>query len=118
VGSRTGTVFRLTKASVQTALHRGVEIERIADALRKAADLEIPQNVLAELSGWAAARQTYSQEHVEILRCASPEAALHVHALLPHSTKLLGGACLEVTRPLRGPDKTRLEKAGFYKSAR
>jgi|GEM_PF-2979381 len=118
VGSRTGTVFRLTKASVQTALHRGVEIERIADALRKAADLDIPQNVLAELSGWAAARQTYSQEHVEILRCASPEAALHVHALLPHSTKLLGGACLEVTRPLRGPDKTRLEKAGFYKSAR
>jgi len=117
-GAGTGTVFRLTKASVQTALHRGMEIERIADALRKTAGHELPQNVQAELSGWAAARQTYSQERIEILRCASPEAALHIHARLPHSTKILGGPCLELTYPLKGPDKNRLEKAGFYKSTR
>jgi hypothetical protein len=117
-GAGTGAVFRLTKASVQSALHRGLEVEQIGETLRKTAGHELPKNVSAELSAWAAARQTYSIHSMEVLRCDSPEAALHIHALAPHATKILGGSCLEVIRPLRGPDKNRLEKAGFYRKSR
>lgn len=116
IGSGTGALFRLTKASVQTALHRGLDIASLTKTLTNLAKNEIPRNVLAEMSGWAAARQTYSVESLAVLRCASPEAALHVHALLPHSTKILGGPCLEIVRRLKGPDKNRLEKSGFFKN--
>ncbi len=116
VGSGTGPVFRLTKASVQTALHRGLDIGSLTKTLNSLAKHELPQNVLAEMSGWGAARQTYTVESIEVLRCASPETALHVHTLLPHSTKILGGPCLEVVHRLKGPDKNRLEKSGFFKN--
>lgn len=117
-GSGTGALFRLTKASVQSALHRGFEVEQITGTLRNTTGRELPKNVAAELSAWAAARQTYSIRSMEVLECASPEAALHVHALVPHGTKSLGGSFLEVVRPLKGPDKNRLEKAGFYRKTR
>jgi hypothetical protein len=114
-GVGTGTVFRLTKASVQAALQRGLATDNLLDCLRETTGRTIPQNVQAEVEAWAAARQTYSVRKLEVLRCDSPEAAQHIHSLLPHNTRLLGGPCLEVFRPLRGPDRNRLEKAGFYK---
>lgn len=114
IGHHTGAVLRITRQSVQQALHAGSSAESILATLRRIGDRELPANVAAEIAGWAGSRRTYHTGHAILIRCPDATVALRIHGLLPAITRPLNDTVLELSSPLTSPQRRKLEAAGMF----
>lgn len=114
VGQRTGVLFRLTKASVQQAVHRGWDAPRMLAVLGEHGDQPVPANVAAEIVAWAGSRRAYRLRRTTLVECPDRETALRLHGAVPAATRLLTDTLLELTGKLTTAQRRRLEKAGLF----
>ena len=117
IGQNTGTIFRLTKARVQQALHSGTSVERILRTLRETTGREPPANVATELGAWATTKRTYRSDVALVLRCPDAATARRVHGVLGEASVLHGETLVELTAPLTAGRRRKLEQAGVFEDA-
>lgn len=83
-----GTLFRLDRDAVFSALRHGTTAETIFDTLQRYTD-SIPDNVAAELRTWCNAVVRVRTSRLEVIQCSGPtEAARILAAAAKHLTPL------------------------------
>ena len=114
-GSKSGAVFRITRQSIQQALHQGATTDSILATLRGLSDCELPANVVTEIGGWSSSRKTFFTRAATLLVCPDATVAARIRGLLPASTVPLNDTTLELIAPLTTPQRRKLEAAGIFK---
>ncbi|MDF1798927.1 MAG: helicase-associated domain-containing protein, partial [Planctomycetota bacterium] len=94
-----GSLFRLTRASVQAGAHAGLDPERLLDELLEHGPSPLPGNVRHEVAAWSAEVQTLAWERPLVLRC--PDAATTERLLMAAGKhlELLGETVLVLGDP-------------------
>jgi hypothetical protein len=110
-GAKSGAVFRITRQSIQQALHQGATTDRFLATLRGLSDRELPANVVTEIGGWSNSRKTFVTRATTLLVFPDAAVAARIRGLLPASTVPLNDTTLELTTPQR----RKLEAAGIFK---
>lgn len=110
----TGSLFRITRASIQKAAHAGSTLEEIFKSIGSMTDKPLPPNVRSEIEGWIEGRKSYRITPATLIRCPSREVALRVHSALPNATKLLSDTVLELTARITPAIRRKLEKDGLF----
>jgi hypothetical protein len=110
----TGSLFRITRASIQKAAHAGSTLEGIFKSIETSTDKPLPPNVRSEIEGWIEGRKYYRITPATLIRCPSREVALRVHSALPSATKLLSDTVLELTERITPAIRRKLEKDGLF----
>jgi len=87
-GRHLGTLFRITKASIQTAAAAGFTRERVLQALQEHGTSALPKNVEREITGWFRQYREVAVRHAMLIHCPDEETA----------TRVLGAAGKHVTR--------------------
>jgi hypothetical protein len=114
-GAKSGAVFRVTRQSIQQALHQGATTDTILATLRRLSDRELPANVVTEIGGWSNSRKTFITRAATLLVCPDATVAARIRGLLPAATLPLNDTTLELTAPLTTPQRRKLEAAGIFK---
>ncbi len=114
VGRRTGLLFRLTRASLQNAIHAGYTLQTILKVLEETTSKPIPANVKAELTAWDSSRRTFKVGEAILLRCPDHNVALRIHGILRDCSALLSQTVIELSGPLTLPQRRKLIAAGFF----
>lgn len=110
----TGSLFRITRASIQKAAHAGATLAGIFQSIESATDKPLPANVRAEIEGWVEGRKHYRITPATLVRCPSREVALRVHSALPNATTVLSDTVLELTDRITPAMRRKLEKEGLF----
>ena len=114
-GAKSGAVFRITRQSIQQALHQGATTDSILATLRSLSDRELPANVVTEIGGWSNSRKTFVTRAATLLVCPDATVAARIRGLLPAATVPLNDTTLELIAPLTTPQRRKLEAAGIFK---
>lgn len=114
-GAKSGAVFRITRQSIQKALHQGATADSILATLRGLSDRDLPANVVTEIGGWSRCRKTFVTRAATLLVCPDAAVAARIRGLLPATTVPLNATTLELTAPLTTPQRRKLEAAGIFK---
>lgn len=114
-GVKSGAVFRITRQSIQQALHQGATTDTILATLRRLSDRDLPANVVTEIGGWSNSRKTFVTRAATLLVCPDAAVAARIRSLLPAATVPLNDTTLELTAPLTTPQRRKLESAGIFK---
>ena len=114
-GAKSGAVFRITRQSIQQALHQGATTDTILATLRGLSDCDLPANVVTEIGGWSNSRKTFVTRAATLLVCPDATVAARIRGLLPAATVPLNDTTLELTAPLTTPQRRKLEAAGIFK---
>lgn len=110
----TGTLFRLTRASIQRAAHAGRDLASILSTMEEATSQPLPPNVRTEIESWVKGRKYYRLVPATLIRCPSREVALRIHGALPAVTAILTDTVLELTGELTAAQRKKLEKEGLF----
>ena len=114
-GAKSGAVFRITRKSIQQALHHGATADSVIATLRGLSDCELPANVVTEIGGWAESRKTFFTRPATLLVCPDATVAARIRSLLPAVTAPLNDTTLELLAPLTAPQRHKLENIGIFK---
>ena len=94
-----GSLFRLTRASVQAGAHAGLDPEQLLDELLEHGPSRLPGNVRHEVAAWAAEVQTLPWERPLVLRCPDAATAERLVMAAGKHLELLGEVVLVLADP-------------------
>ena len=95
-GDVVGTLFRLTKASVQRAAAAGYDTQRVLETLRSISSQPVPGNVEAQISAWLDAVRWADVRSTLVLEVADAETAARVLGAVGGQGRLLADTVVEV----------------------
>ena len=116
----TGTLFRLTKASVQNYLsaeQESVTVDAILDHLREFCGDSLPANVVAEMRAWASAQRTYFARPAIVLFLPDKVTTTLAHGILKRSY-IANDTTLLLHEAVTTEQRKRLAKVGIFPSKR
>lgn len=114
-GAAPGTVFRLTRGSVQAGVHRGLSGEGMLGLLQACAKKGIPANVAHEIKDWASSKRSVTLSESILVEAEDPILLAEILSrfpkdfvrVAPGTLKYLGGG-------KRAALEKRLAKRGFF----
>jgi hypothetical protein len=115
IGRGVGSLFRFTRKSVTRAAECGLTAEQAVEAMRRATDRPLPENVVHEVKGWMSRVRRVRLGEIRVLRCPDAETAARVKDIIGPGATAITDLILEVT--IGSPNaaqKRALEKAGIF----
>ncbi len=114
IGQGVGTLFRITRKSVLTALDAGIETDDVLKRLNDLTHKPLPANVVSQIQDWAGSYRRVAVRRMVTIRCPDAETALHVQAIFPRLMRPLTETLLELVNSKSLPDVTKkLKKNGI-----
>ncbi|RKY53047.1 MAG: hypothetical protein DRP93_07175 [Candidatus Neomarinimicrobiota bacterium] len=115
LGRGTGTLFRLTKASVQKAASTGMDDDAVLSILTEIASKPVPKNVSQQVCHWVRQAVLLQWRPAMVVTCPDHECALQVIGVVGKNAQLLS----ETTVEIRGGKPTatvvkKLQKVGIF----
>ncbi len=95
-GDSVGTLYRLTRSSVQRAAAAGLDADRVLATLRGLSPQDIPANVEAQIRAWLGAVRWARSRRPLILEVDDGETAARVVAAVGSEARLLSETVVEV----------------------
>ena len=95
-GDSVGTLYRLTRSSVQRAAAAGLEADRVIATLRELSSQDIPANVEAQVRAWLESVRWARARQTLILEVADAETAARVVASVGKHARPLSDTVVEV----------------------
>jgi hypothetical protein len=109
------TTFKITKASIQGATHKGQTVEGIWDGLEPWLKQDIPQNVRIEVAGWAKAKATVRISPVLLIEGNDPHVMAELLTEFPKVFSRVSDTVLKADGATRLPALVKkLEKKGVF----
>ncbi len=110
-----GSAFRLTRKSIQGAVHRGMSGEEILLTLKACAKNGVPANVSHEIKAWAKSKQNVKLHEAILVEGEDEIVMAEILSLFPKDFQSVSPTMLKYvgTGKLSLLEK-RLEKKGFY----
>jgi hypothetical protein len=102
-----GTIFRITRASVQNAASAAITADDVIATLRTVSAQQLPANVEREIRGWANTTRRVTAGTAFLVRCPDEATAAHVVAAAGRHGRLIAPTIVELTDPKQ---RTALEK--------
>ncbi len=115
----TGTLFRLTKSSIQKYLHEHKPAngaESILADLREVCGGTLPANVVAEIQSWAASRREYILRQAIAMTLPDKVTTMLAHGILKTCSIIVSDTTLLLDRPPTTAEKKKLAKVGIFPS--
>jgi len=110
-----GTQFKITKASIQKAVHHEVKVEAILKILGDCSRKELPINVIHEIKDWSRDRTTLCMEECLVLHGLDTFTAATLLGAFPKDFVRLGPQVLKyISKSTRGVLVAKLQKKGFF----
>jgi hypothetical protein len=114
-GRHVGTLFRITKTSVQTAAAAGLTRERIMDTLKEHTTSALPKNVEREIAGWFGQYRQITARLAMVIDCPDAETATRVLSAAGKHVTRLSPTTLELHAPKPTPALLRkLRESGIF----
>ncbi len=109
-----GSLFKITKASLLKAIQSGTKLESIFESLEAVSSKGIPENVRTEITSWVNGRRTFRVRTASLLTCPDPQVALRVHGILKKNSVLINDTTMELTQPLSSAQRRKLEASSLF----
>lgn len=110
-----GTSYRITRASVQNAIHRGRKAEEILTTLRACSKKEIPANVAHEIEAWSASKQSVHLSEAILVEGQDPIAMAEIMSRFPNDFARISPTLLKFIGKGKLSDLgKKLIKKGFF----
>lgn len=117
-GHHMGTLFRITKRSIQAAASAGMTAEQTFETLRQCCPGELPPNVRREISGWFAQCRRVSLHPAVLIHCPDSETAARVQAVAGSNVTPMANTILELRdRRAQAALVKKLREAGIFISS-
>ena len=114
-GRHVGTLFRITKAGIQTAAAVGLTRERIMDTLKEHATSALPKNVEREIAGWFGQYRQVTARQAMVIDCPDAETATRVLSAAGKHVTRLSPTTLELRATKPTPALLRkLRESGIF----
>ncbi len=115
IGTGIGALFRLTKASIQTAARAQQSVDDIRTALIDASGKPLPKNVALEIETWHGQVIHMSWQPAQLLHCPDEATALRILSASKGKLELLGPQTLALLDMKKRTTLTNsLRKAGVF----
>lgn len=110
-----GTAFKITRQSVQKAVHGGQTAGEMLSTLRRWSKNAVPANVAHEIAAWAGSRRTFTLRESILIECEDPVVAAELHSQFSKDFEKISPTVLEyVGAGARQALVKRLAKKGFF----
>ncbi|REJ73448.1 MAG: hypothetical protein DWQ36_02580 [Acidobacteria bacterium] len=114
-GDAVGTLFEITRASIQRAASVGLSADELIDRLNRLSSQPLPGNVVQQVRAWCEAVHWVKPQRITVLRCTGPEAAARALAALGSSARLLTETVLELdSERLSEAQRRKLRAEGVF----
>ncbi len=115
-GHGVGTLYRLTKASVQRAAAGGYDAARLVGALRNLSTQALPANVATQVQAWLQAVRWAEARPALLVEAGDAETAIRVLAAAGKEAKLISDTVVELPPAASVPSRTlkKLVEAGVF----
>ncbi len=114
-GRHIGTLFRITKGSIQAAAAAGLTAERVLEVLRENCPAGIPLNVASEITAWFRRYRQVKVRPATIIQCPDEETAAIVISVVGKKATRLSPTVLEVDdKKIQPAAAKKLKEAGIY----
>jgi hypothetical protein len=94
-GRNVGTMFKVTKASIQAAAASGLTPERVMQILHEHCNGAVPRNVETEITGWFRQYRQIGFRQTTVVQCPDSETATQVLAAAGRNAVRLSDTVLE-----------------------
>ena len=111
-----GTLFVLSRESVQRAVGAGQEAEQVVTSLRELSKHPLPDNVERQVAAWAAEVRWIEVRPAVVVECGDAETAARVHAVAGKGGRELSATTVELLAGTRltAAQRRKLMAAGIF----